>query len=117
MSHFIIWSMRGRYLGTPKGQASTQMEQPTQRDCSADCTTPSAVFLMASAGQAAAQAGSSQCMQTTGTVWVDVPRSTYSTWIIDSPRWVPHSAQAAMQALHPMQRSGSRKNSMEASIT
>jgi len=28
MSHFIIWSMLPKYLGTPKGQERTQFEQP-----------------------------------------------------------------------------------------
>ena len=40
-----------------------------QRGFSADCTTPSPVRLIASAGQTSAQVGCSQCMQTTGTVW------------------------------------------------
>ncbi len=31
MSHFIIWSNSATYLGTPNGQASTQLEQPMQR--------------------------------------------------------------------------------------
>ena len=31
MSHFIIWSKSATYLGTPNGQASTQLEQPMQR--------------------------------------------------------------------------------------
>src|SRR5438477_10742060 len=88
-----------------------------QRDCSDDCTMPSAVFLIASAGQALAQAGSSQCMQTTGTVWTDSARSAYSRWIIDVPRCVSHSAQAWKQAWHPMQREGSMKNSRSESIT
>ena len=65
-----------------------------QRDARADWTTPSAVFLMASAGQTFAQAGSSQCMQTTGTVCGETSGSTYSRWIIDCPRCVSHSAQA-----------------------
>ena len=39
-----------------------------QRGLRADCTTPSPVRLMASAGQTSAQVGCSQCMQTTGTV-------------------------------------------------
>ena len=65
-----------------------------QRDWSADWTTPSAVFLIASAGHALAHAGSSQCMQTTGTVWTDSARSAYSRWIIETPRCVSHSAHA-----------------------
>src|SRR5258706_3857290 len=88
-----------------------------QPDCSDDWTLPSAVFLIASAGQAFAQAGSSQCMQTTGTVWTDSARSAYSRWIIDVPRWVSHSAHAWKQAWHPMQRDGSMKNSIPGSIT
>ena len=39
------------------------------RGLRADCTTPSPVRLMASAGQTSAQVGCSQCMHTTGTVW------------------------------------------------
>ena len=57
-------------LGTPNGQASTQLLQAMQRGLRAVCTTPSAVRLMASAGQTSAQVGESQCMQTTGTVCV-----------------------------------------------
>src|SRR5258708_39817041 len=87
-----------------------------QRACSDDCTTPSAVFLIASAGHAFAQAGSSQCMHTTGTVCTDSARSAYSRWIIDVPRCVSHSAQAWKQAWHPMQREGSMKNSSPGSI-
>src|SRR5882672_2732275 len=109
--------MRVTYCGTPNGQASTQLEQPMQRDCSADCTIPSAVFLIASAGHAFAQAGSSQCMQTTGTVWTDSARSTYSRWIIEVPRCVSHSAQAWKHDWQPMQRDGSMKNSRPGSIT
>ena len=70
MSHFIIWSNSATYLGTPNGQASTQFEQPMQRGLSADCTMPSSVCLMASAGHTWAQVGSSQCMHTIGAVWV-----------------------------------------------
>ena len=44
-------------------QASTQFRQPMQRGFSDDCTTPSGVCLIASAGQTWAQVGSSQCMQ------------------------------------------------------
>ena len=68
MSHFIIWSISAWYLGTPNGHDSTQLEQPMQRGFSELCTTPSGVFLMASAGQTRAQIGSSQCMQTCGAV-------------------------------------------------
>ena len=77
------------------------------RDWSDDCTIPSSVFLIASAGQAFAHAGSSQCMHTTGTVCTDSARSAYSRWIIDVPRCVSHSAQAWKHAWHPMHREGS----------
>ena len=70
-----------------------------QRGLSDDCTTPSSPFLMASAGQTCAQVGSSQCMQTVGTVAIVFARSMKSTWIIDTPRCVSHSAQAFTQAL------------------
>ena len=85
----------------------TMPVHPMHRDWSDDCTIPSSVFLIASAGQAFAHAGSSQCMQTTGTVWTDSARSAYSRWIIDVPRWVSHSAQAWKHAWHPMHRDGS----------
>ena len=85
MSHFIIWSSSAMYFGTPNGQASTQFEQPMQRGLSADCTTPSSVCLIASAGQTWAQVGSSQCMHTCGAVWVVVARSMVSRWISDWP--------------------------------
>src|SRR5262245_52164240 len=49
-------------------------------------------------------------MHTTGTVCVLRARSTYSTWIIESPRWVSHSVQAWTQDWQPMQRLGSMKN-------
>ena len=91
----------------PNGQASTQLLQATQRGLSADCTTPSSPFLMASAGQTSAHVGSSQCMQMAGTVAMLLARSMKSTWIIAVPRWVSHSAQAFSQALQPMQREGS----------
>ena len=58
----------------PNGQASTQFEQAMQRGFSDDCTTPSSPFLIASAGQTWAQVGSSQCMQTSATVAIDVAR-------------------------------------------
>src|SRR5262245_54391845 len=80
-----------------------------QRGRRADWTTPSAVRLMASAGQTSAQVGWLQCMQTTGTVCVLAARSTYSRWIIDSPRCVSHSGHACTQAWQPMQRLGSMK--------
>src|SRR6185503_11211056 len=111
MSHFVIWAERDRILGTPNGQAISQLRQATQRGLSDDCTTPSSVLLMASAGQTSAQVGLSQCMQTVGTVAVVCPRSRKSTWIMDTPRCVSHSAQAASQARQPMQRDGSTKNS------
>ena len=91
MSHFIIWSNSATYFGTPNGQAITQFEQPMQRGLSADCTMPSSVCLMASAGQTCAHVGSSQCMQTIGAVWVLTARSMRSRWMSDWPRWVPHS--------------------------
>jgi hypothetical protein len=68
MSHFIISSISVYIFGTPKGQASTQLEQPMQRGFSADRTMPSSPILMASAGHTCAQVGSSQCMQTIGVV-------------------------------------------------
>src|SRR5262249_59182872 len=95
---------------TPKGQAKTQFPQAMQRGFRAVWTTPSAVRLIASAGQTSAQVGWSQCMHTTGTVWVLRARSTYSTWIIESPRWVSHSVQAWTHDWQPMQRLGSMKN-------
>src|SRR5688572_17786315 len=107
MSHFIICSARTFIFGTPKGQASTQLLQATQRGFSELCTTPSSVILMASAGQTWAQVGLRQCMQTVGTVAMLLARSMKSTWIMGVPRWVSHSAQAFSQALHPMQREGS----------
>ncbi len=78
MSHFII-SLRSSYTsGTPNGQATTQLPQAMQRGLRADCTTPSAVRLMASAGHTSAQVGCSQCMHTTGTVCTLSARLTYS---------------------------------------
>src|SRR5262245_19200446 len=111
MSHFIICSGPSITLGIPNGQASTQLEQAMQRGFSDDCTTPYSVFFMASAGQTCAHVGSSQCMQTKGTVAVVSRRSMKSRWIIDWPRWVSHSAQALTQLSQPMQREGSTKNS------
>src|SRR5262245_16375671 len=107
MSHFIICSSPVIIFGTPKGQASTQLLQATQRGFKADCTMPSSVFLMASAGQTSAHVGSSQCMQTVGTVAIEFARSMKSTWIIGVPRLVSHSAHAFSQDLQPMQREGS----------
>src|SRR5512140_2392008 len=112
MSHFIIRFMRVFILGTPKGQASTQLLQAMQRGFRAVWTTPSAVRLMASAGQTSAQVGESQCMQMTGTVCTDSARSTYSRWIMEWPLCVSHSVQACTHAWQPMQRLGSMKNSM-----
>src|SRR5690349_18246108 len=99
--------MKESYFGTPKGQAYTQFEHPIHRGLSELCTTPSGVFLIASAGQTAAQAGSSQCMQMTGVVCTVFPRSISSRWIMDTPACVSHSAHACTQARHPMHRLGS----------
>ena len=63
-------------------QAATALS----RNCFARLTASSPVRLMASAGQTSAQVGCSQCLQTTGTVCTDSARSTYSRWIMDSPR-------------------------------
>ena len=57
-------------------------------------TGPAADLRSAVTGHADAQAGWSQCMQTTGTVCTECARSTNSRWIIDWPRWVSHSLQA-----------------------
>src|SRR6185503_17630905 len=111
MLHFIISSAATITLGMPNGQASTQLEQAMQRGFKDDCTTPSSVFLMASAGQTWAQVGSSQCMHTKGTVAVVCRLSMKSRWIIDWPRCVSHSEQALTQLSQPMQRDGSTKNS------
>src|SRR3954462_8979656 len=99
-------------FGTPKGQARTQLLQATQRGLRAVCTTPSAVRLIASAGQTSAQVGESQCMQTTGTVCGEVLRSMKSRWIIETPLCVSHSLHACRHASQPMHRLGSMKNSM-----
>src|SRR5215472_5774039 len=104
MSHFIIWSISAWYLGTPNGQDSTQFEQPMQRGFSELCTTPSDVFLMASAGQTRAQIGSSQCMQTCGAVCTLSRRSMISRWIMETPRCVSHSAHACTHDWQPMHR-------------
>src|SRR5262245_65412988 len=111
MSHFIMRSNSVIILGTPNGQASTQLLQAMQRGLRAVITRPSPERLIASAGQTSAQVGESQCMQTTGTVWVEVPRSTYSRWIMECPLCVSHSEQAWTHAWQPMQRWGSMKNS------
>ncbi len=107
MSHFIINSNSTFILGTPKGHASTQLLQAMQRGLRADCTTPSGVRLIASAGHTSAQVGESQCMQTTGIVCVECARSTVSRWIMEIPLCVSHSVHACTHAWHPMQRAGS----------
>src|SRR6516165_8998782 len=114
MSHFIIKSSSLIILGTPNGQASTQLLQAMQRGLRAVITRPSPERLMASAGQTSAQVGESQCMHTTGTVCTDWLRSTYSRWIIECPLCVSHSEQAWTHAWQPMQRAGSMKNSISA---
>src|SRR6478735_2831904 len=98
-------------LGTPNGQAKTQLRQPMQRDGSACCTIPSGVIWIASTGQTWAHGatGSVQCMQTVGWVATLIPRSTKSTTTMLSPLWESHSRQAASQARQPMQRDGSTK--------
>src|SRR5215813_5099806 len=98
MSHFIIRSNSVIILGTPNGQASTQLLQAMQRGLRAVMTRPSAERLIASAGQTSAHVGDSQCMHTVGTVCVDVARSTYSRWIIEFPLCVSHSEQACTHA-------------------
>src|SRR4051794_5284117 len=111
MSHFIISAFSTFSRGTPNGQATVQLPQAMHRGLRAVCTTPSAVRLMASAGHTSAQVGWWQCMHTTGTVWTDDDRSTYSRWIIDSLRCVSHSLHACTHDWQPMQRLGSMKNS------
>src|SRR5262249_54484257 len=103
-SPFIIWLISTLYFGTPNGHASTQLEQPMQRGFNELCTTPSGVFLIASAGQTWAHIGSSQCMQTCGAVCTLSARMIVSRWIIETPRCVSHSSHAWTQALHPIQR-------------
>src|SRR3569833_1487589 len=102
MSHFIIWSILALYFGTPNGQDTTQFEHPMHRGLSELCTTPSGVFLMASAGHTRAQIGSSQCMQICGDVCTLSRRSMTSRWIMLSPRCVSHSAHACTHAWQPM---------------
>src|SRR6476646_11359055 len=116
MSHFIIRSNSATILGTPNGHARTQFEQAMHRGLRAVITRPSALRLMASAGQTSAHVGLWQCMHTTGTVCTEVLRSTYSMWIIECPLCVSHSEQACSQAWHPMHRCGSTKNSISADI-
>src|SRR5215831_10909967 len=111
MSHFIISENSACIFGTPNGQASTQLLHAMQRGLRAVCTMPSAVRLMASAGQTSAHVGDSQCMQRIGIVWTEIGRRAYSRWIMDVPRCVSHSLQAATQDWQPMQRLGSTKNS------
>jgi len=65
-----------------------------QRGFSELCTTPSAVCLIASAGQTRAQIGSTQCMHTCGAVCTVSRRWIVSRWIIDCPRCVSHSWHA-----------------------
>src|SRR5712692_7287657 len=104
MSHFIICSYSGTIFGMPNGQARTQFEQPMQRGLSDDCTTPSSVFLIASAGHASAHVGSSQCQQTYAAVAMVLRRSIKSKLIIERPRCVSHSSQALTHDWQPMQR-------------
>jgi len=111
MSHFIMSSGPTCTVGIPNGQASTQFEQAMQRGFNALRTMPSSPFLIASAGHTSAQVGSSQCMHTIGVVAIELGRSMKSTWIIDTPRCVSHSAHAAMHERQPMHRDGSTKNS------
>src|SRR5213593_1835829 len=98
MSHFIICSISIITFGIPNGHARTQLEQAMHRGLSEDCTTPSGVFLIASAGQTLAHVGSSHCMQTIGTVAIVFARSMKSTWISEWPRCVSHSEQAFIDA-------------------
>src|SRR5512135_2212406 len=111
MSHFIIRCISVCILGTPNGQASTQLLQAMQRGLRAVITTPSSIRLIASAGQTSAHVGDWQCMQMTGTVCGELAESIKSSWIIELPLCVSHSPQACTHALQPMQRPGSMKNS------
>src|SRR5947208_2698231 len=108
MSHFIISSNSAFILGTPKGQASTQLLQAMHACLRAVWTMPSAFFLMASAGHTSAQVGDSQCIQTTGMVCTEWERSAVSRWIIEWPLWVSHSLHAWTHDWQPMQRLWSR---------
>ena len=87
-SIFVGSVARSAWLGSRVEQGSVDLiavmkpEQKNQvvmmgshRGFRADCTTPSPVRLIASAGQTSAQVGESQCIQTTGMVWVEVARS------------------------------------------
>src|SRR5690242_11753134 len=107
MSHFIICSYSGTSFGIPNGQASTQLEQAMQRGLSVLPTMPSSYFLMASAGQACAQVGLSQCQQTKAAAAMVSRRSTKSKLIMETPRWVSHSSHALRHDWQPMQREGS----------
>src|SRR5215469_572879 len=104
MSHFIICSNSAMYLGTPNGHDTTQFEHAMQRGFRELCTTPSGVFLIASAGHTRAHTGSSQCMHTCGAVWTLSIRSMVSRWIMLVPRCVSHSAQACTHDWQPMHR-------------
>ena len=68
----------GPLIACGTGGTMTQLPQAIQRGLRADCTTPSPVRLIASAGQTSAQVGWSQCMHTTGTVCTLSWRLTYS---------------------------------------
>jgi hypothetical protein len=48
-------------------------------------------------------------MHTMGEVAIVFGRSMKSTWIIDTPRWLSHSAHAATHDRQPMQREGSMR--------
>src|SRR5262249_11270051 len=103
----IICAGSDNTLGTPNGQAISQLRQATHRGLSEECTMPSSERLIASAGQTSAQGGLSQCMHTMGTVAVLAPRSRKATCTMGTPRCVSHSAQAASHDRQPMQRDGS----------
>ena len=76
MSHFIIRFMPVFILGTPKGQARTQLLQAIQRGGRAVSLESKLVRLMASAGQTSAHVGELQCIQIIGAVCVETARST-----------------------------------------
>src|SRR5262245_35869714 len=103
-------------FGTPNGHERTQLLQAMQRGLRAVCTTPSLVRLMASAGQTSAHVGVSQCIHTTGSVWGDAARLTYSKWIIECPLCVSHSLHASTHDWQPMHRFGSMKKYFSAGI-
>jgi hypothetical protein len=107
MSHFIICSGPIITLGMPKGQASSQFEQAMQRGLSDDWTTPSSVFLIASAGQTWAQVGVVAVHAHGGHgggggMPVDEVEVDHRGAAV-----VSHSAQALTQLSQPMQREGS----------